>query len=120
MCPICGRAGCVTYPLMLERFAAGRDVEHWTRIHDQLNGIAPSYPPLLEQLGNAAAAAGRLIGAAVTGQAVAVSQEEQDRRLAICGGCEQFDPQQGRCRKCGCVGRWKSQLATEQCPLGKW
>jgi hypothetical protein len=34
-CPICGVAGCGrTYPLMLERWAAGRDREHWRRIHD--------------------------------------------------------------------------------------
>jgi hypothetical protein len=29
---------------MWERFAAGRDVEHWRSIHDQLNGLVPFDP----------------------------------------------------------------------------
>ncbi len=78
--------------------------------------IAPSYPPLLQQLGNAAQAAGRMISAAVHGEKVAVSHEEQERRLAICKTCEHFDAAQGRCRICGCFGRWKAVLATEHCP----
>jgi len=38
-CLICGSTGCTTYPLMIERFVAGRDREHWQCIHDQINGI---------------------------------------------------------------------------------
>jgi hypothetical protein len=46
MCPICRFAECPGkgYPLMWERFAAGRDVEHWRAIHDGLNGLA-AVPP---------------------------------------------------------------------------
>jgi hypothetical protein len=41
-CVICGKEACKTYPLMIERFTAGRDVEHWRRIHDRMNGMAPT------------------------------------------------------------------------------
>lgn len=46
LCPICQKpvAECKGYPLMRERFAAGRDVAHWRRIHDQLNGLIPTEP----------------------------------------------------------------------------
>jgi hypothetical protein len=33
---------------MVERYAAGRDVEHWVRIHDQLNGLAPSQAAVIQ------------------------------------------------------------------------
>jgi len=67
---------------------------------------------------NAAGAAGRVMRAAVNHHAVKVSDEEQARRLSICKGCEWFTG--SRCTKCGCVMRWKTKLATESCPIGKW
>ena len=30
---------------MYERYAAGRDVEHWRLIHDRLNGLVPMQAP---------------------------------------------------------------------------
>lgn len=44
-CPICGGSDCVTYPLMLTRWAEGRDREHWRLIHDRLNDPAPLPSP---------------------------------------------------------------------------
>jgi hypothetical protein len=38
-CPICDGDGCRTYPLMVARWAAGKDRVHWLKIHDQLNGV---------------------------------------------------------------------------------
>jgi hypothetical protein len=85
-------------------------------------GGRPSYPPVLQQLGSAASAVGRAAAAAVTGQPVLVSAEERQRRLAICHGCESWDPQQSRCRLCGCSTNQKVALATESCPASppKW
>ena len=74
------------------------------------------YPSLATQAGNALAAAGRAI---VSGFAH-VDEAEQARRLELCRGCEFFDVGRGRCAKCGCYNRWKSWLATERCPIGKW
>ncbi len=46
MCTICNKPECPgkTYPLMVERFAAGRDVDHWRATHDRINGLAPMNP----------------------------------------------------------------------------
>ena len=116
-CPICfDPSQCKGYPLMWDRLRAGRDVAHWTKIHAELNGIAPSYPPLLEQLGNTARAA---VGFAASGFKVA-DQAEQERRIAICYKCEKFDSVQQRCTVCGCKGTWKAWVASSQCPIGKW
>jgi hypothetical protein len=45
ICPICHLAECKGYPLLWERYAAGRDVEHWLRIHDRLNGLPVAQSP---------------------------------------------------------------------------
>lgn len=52
------------------------------------------------------------------------SEEEVERRYAICQGCEHFDGKS--CRKCGCPvvreRKYVSKLswAKEACPVGKW
>lgn len=121
-CPICGGSGCTTYPLMLEQWAAGRRRDHWKRVHDQLSGIAqtPAYPSLAAQARNAASAAGQVVAAALTGQAVIVDRAERERRLAICAACPEFDPARSRCRRCGCFAQLKARVATGGCPLAKW
>ena len=50
-----------------------------------------------------------------------VSDEERDRRLAICNGCE-FYTQKGTCQKCGCAMKRKASWALSKCPLTppKW
>jgi hypothetical protein len=79
-------------------------------------------PSLGKQAANLAGAMGRVVVAAATGQSVAVGDEERDRRLDICRACPEYDAANDRCRKCGCVGKWKAKLATEHCPLDppKW
>lgn len=83
---------------------------------------APAYPPMMEQAGNVLGAAGRAMGAAVTGQQVMRSAEEQAACLAICRDCEHFVAAEERCAVCGCVMAFKVKLATEHCPLSepKW
>jgi hypothetical protein len=76
----------------------------------------PEYPPLLQQAGN-------LVGAAVAHVASGMAKvdgEELARRLAICGGCTSYDPDAGRCRKCGCYLARKARWTSSGCPLGKW
>ena len=81
-------------------------------------------PPMTEMAKNAAAAFGRAVSAAVSGEPVARSEEEQEKFLAICTGtettpkCEKYED--GRCSICGCFARLKTKLATEHCPIGKW
>jgi hypothetical protein len=105
------------------------DKEKWrARMIEMATGGSPApaaYPSALAMAGSAAAALGRAASAVVHGEAVLVPAEEFDRRLAICRGCEQFDPGPARCRICGCWTNQKLGLATEQCPLepprwGRW
>ncbi len=78
------------------------------------------YPSLFQQATNAAKAVGSVVASAVRGETVTVPQEEQDRRLVICHACEFWDAAQSRCSKCGCFGAWKTWLASQRCPIGKW
>lgn len=76
------------------------------------------YPPLLEQIANAAKAAVKFVasGCETAGQA------EFDRRLSICEACDQYDAKSKRCRICGCKTAAKLRMASERCPLPepKW
>jgi len=51
-----------------------------------------------------------------------VSDEERDRRLAICRSCEFLikTEKSERCAKCGCFVTWKTKLEAWHCPVGKW
>ena len=60
------------------------------------------YPSLFQQATNAVRAVGSVVASVVQGEPVLASQEDQDRRLAICHSCEFWDAAQGRCSKCGC------------------
>lgn len=76
----------------------------------------PSFPPLAAQAANLAKAAARFVASGME----RTTEEERDRRLAICRGCENFAD--GRCRLCGCSLPHKVAMASEHCPLDppKW
>jgi hypothetical protein len=82
-------------------------------------------PTMLQKATNMTKAIGRLAGAVAKGNPLRVTDEERDRRLAICRGCEYWNEGGniglGECRhsKCGCT-RFKHGLTTERCPIGKW
>lgn len=82
----------------------------------------PAYPAWTAMAGNLASAVGGVVSAAVHGEAIVASEEEQARRLAICHACESYDPVGGRCRDCGCYLSWKTRIASQHCPLDppKW
>lgn len=101
-----------------------------------LNHSTAQLPSPLTMARNAAGA----LGAVIKHGAQQVSDEERERRLAICEECPHLivgqalpladdDRQAGmpalqkkpdRCAKCGCVTSWKSRLAAWHCPVGKW
>jgi hypothetical protein len=117
-CPVCPPGTCKGYPHLWQRMR--ENPLAYRKIHDSINGSSLDYPSLLQQAANVAGAVGSIVASAVHGEPISVPQEEQDRRLAICHGCEFWDAQQGRCSKCGCFGAWKSWLTSQQCPVGKW
>lgn len=67
---------------------------------------------------NAAQAAGRVVKSILGNKPIMVSDEEQERRMAICAMCEFYIG--STCKKCGCHIRFKAKLQTEHCPIGKW
>lgn len=74
----------------------------------------PQLPSLAQQ---AMSFAGAAIKHIATG-AKSVSQEELDRRLAICNGCDKFVG--GRCSLCGCSCNVKASWLEQNCPIQKW
>ncbi len=77
----------------------------------------PAYPPVRTMAGNLARAAFRVAGAVAAGKPLIVDRAEKDRRLTICTACDQFNPIDIRCAKCGCRLEKKLVMATERCPL---
>lgn len=51
-----------------------------------------------------------------------VSDEEREKRMKICEGCDYFDPILTRCTECGCFLEIKTRLKMFHCPLKppKW
>lgn len=108
---------CLARAAWCEKLEADPADERFRRHIVGRSRVEAGYPPTLDQVGNALAAAGRVLKAAVCGAPIRVDAEEQARRLAICEACPEYDPEQKRCRKCGCVSALKRRLATEHCPL---
>jgi hypothetical protein len=48
------------------------------------------------------------------------SREEEDRRMAICEGCEFLKRPAKQCSKCGCFMKLKTKLERGHCPIHKW
>jgi Family of unknown function (DUF6171) len=82
--------------------------------------IAPSFPPVATQIGNAVSALGRATGQILSGGKLRVDDAEFERRMTLCRACDQY--RGVRCAVCGCVAKLKARLQSEtgQCPLGKW
>lgn len=76
----------------------------------------PRLPPAAAMARNAARALMRNTAAAISGDALRVSQETKAERLEICRACPKFRPSDGRCSLCGCWTAVKLSLAAESCP----
>lgn len=48
------------------------------------------------------------------------TEEEADRRFAICEECPELTHISRRCKQCGCFMITKTKLQPATCPLGKW
>jgi hypothetical protein len=60
----------------------------------------------------------RAIPKVLTALTVSGDTVQANERLAICKTCHHYDGT--RCLKCGCFMAFKSRLANEHCPVGKW
>ncbi len=75
-----------------------------------------AYPPIAIQVGNALGAAAQFVKSGFA----TVTQEEFDRRLAICKTCEFLDATRNRCVKCSCHLAVKPWGKAWHCPIAKW
>ena len=75
--------------------------------------------------------AGKVVKAALTGEQVLATKEQQKERYLICEQCDQVSRRNGmpigatilsddKCLECGCKILKKIEYATEACPMGKW
>lgn len=78
--------------------------------------LALKMPSLYKQFKNLTLEAGKTLKNIAAGAAPNVSQEERERRLSICKGCEKYDTERARCSLCGCLMKFKTYLASATCP----
>lgn len=100
-----------------------------TKIHEYLCSInSPEMcydaekplPPFSVQIGYMLTSAKAHAEGFLRGVHLKESDDEAQRRLTICRGCDYFKRESERCAKCGCFLRAKAALALEHCPVGKW
>jgi hypothetical protein len=73
-----------------------------------------TYPPLSRQMMELGKTIVETIRIAAVGTPF-VPQDEVDRRLAICEGCDEWDADTMRCTRCGCWTKKKAHLAARPC-----
>lgn len=78
--------------------------------------LTSEFPTLLEMAKNVSLAAGRSLGALVTGQKVEVPADVLAQRKSACASCEYWNKEKARCKLCGCATNYKLLLAREECP----
>jgi hypothetical protein len=78
------------------------------------------YPSLPQMGNNLAKFAFDLIKKSMKGDALMVSEQVAAERLEICKSCEYYDPEQLRCKHCGCFLEHKVKWALDSCPIEKW
>ena len=81
--------------------------------------VSDDEPPTLPEQAVSAAKAAATFAASGFAR---VDRAEFERRRSICAACEHFDAAKVKCRRCGCLLRYKPWLATAHCPLipPKW
>jgi hypothetical protein len=78
------------------------------------------YPSVPEMGANLAKFAFDLIKKSMKGDSLFVSEEVALERMSICKTCEYYDPEQNRCKHCGCLLEYKVKWALDGCPIEKW
>lgn len=77
-------------------------------------------PSLGTMVTNAGTSVVKNLKSVAAGHHLNTTDEEKNKRMAICKGCEFFDELNNVCNKCGCYLSFKTWLKAEHCPIGKW
>jgi hypothetical protein len=78
------------------------------------------YPPIAEQAKNLGTSLHGLLSKAMQGNRLLAPRDTQLARLEECKKCEFYEPNDQRCKKCGCFMKFKVTMSYEKCPLDKW
>jgi ribosomal protein L40E len=122
-CPVTPRDACLAV-LAPERFgwmcklaATGDEHKRQVVIGRSAIGLPSPMPGLSQKAKNLAVAVAQHAAAGFP----MATEAQRNARLAICRACEHFEPDQERCRVCGCGGL-KLWWAEQSCPLDppKW
>lgn len=79
-----------------------------------------SFPSVPEMASNLVSDVYKNVKSVVQGNPLNVSQDDAEKRKAICENCTFFNKEQQRCTKCGCYMAVKVYLKASSCPVGKW
>lgn len=78
------------------------------------------YPSALKQMSNLFTAATDVAKGIASGNVLYVPEQVKQQRLKLCVECEWYDPEQVRCKACGCFLEQKTSFAQQTCPHNKW
>jgi len=92
----------------------------WRNKIIELAGGKPDYPSKIQMLKNVAGTMGDVMKSVAQGKPLQASEEEYNRRKAICKDCPFFVLAHERCSKCGCYMKAKASLQAAKCPENKW
>ena len=78
------------------------------------------YPSVTKQISNLTETAFSILKTYVTEGSIRTTKEIENCRWQICKTCKLYDPEQHRCRECGCYIQNKLECSGSHCPLNFW
>lgn len=78
------------------------------------------FPSFFQQASGFISTAKDIVGGAMAGDGVKVTEEVYNQRISTCMGCDYLEKQSIRCMKCGCFMKTKAAFKKSYCPIGKW
>lgn len=115
VCKIC-RDSQVWRDVIRQQYSVPDDFDHQCP-----NGLKSGERSLPEMAMTAMRAIGQAAGAVAGGRPVLAQLATVEERWKLCTDCKDYyDPEEKRCRLCGCFLSVKIALSFSQCDLGKW
>ncbi len=76
--------------------------------------------PSLAAMASSASSAMLEEGRAILSGVPSITEDESDRRRAICAACPFYRIEDRHCSQCGCFIEWKTRMRTQHCPDSLW
>lgn len=82
--------------------------------------VAYHFPSFFQQASGFINTAKDIVGGAMAGDGVKVSEQVYKKRMDTCMDCDYLEKESIRCMKCGCFMKTKTAFKKTYCPIGKW